>query len=115
MQHDDSVYLGHILDTAHKVADSLREITRPDFDANEDLRDAIAHRVQIIGEAAGKLSKAFRDRNSQIPWNQVIGMRHRIVHAYMDIDYDILWEAATKNLPEFVDMVGKLARPEHEE
>lgn len=60
MQREDSVYVGHILDTAHKVVDRVRALSRPEFDADEDLRDAIAHRVQVVGEAASKLSEAFR-------------------------------------------------------
>ena len=115
MHHDDSVFLGHMLDTAHKVVGRVRKVTRSDFDADEDLRDAIAYRVQIVGEAASRLSKEFRERNSQIPWNRIIGMRHRIVHSYMDVDYDILWEVATKSLPEFIEMTEELVRPKHEE
>ena len=108
MHHDDAVYIGHILDTARKIADRAQGISRSDFDEDDDLQDALAHRVQVIGEAASRLSVEIRERSPQIPWNRVIGMRHRIVHAYMDIDYDILWEVATKSVPELIEMIESL-------
>lgn len=111
MQHDDSVYLGHMLDTARKVFERVKGRTREQFDADEDARDAIAHRVQIIGEAASRLSQSFRDANPQVPWHRAIGMRHRIVHGYMDVDYDILWQVATKSLPELIAHLATLVPP----
>ncbi len=105
MQRDDTVFLCHILDTARKATCRIQGVSRAEFDGNDDLRDALAYRVQIIGEAASRLSPGFRETHPQVPWRRVIGMRHRIVHDYMDVDYDILWEVATRNLPELIEML----------
>ena len=56
--------------------------------------------LQIIGEAARRLSQEFRDRHAEIPWRLVIGMRHHLVHGYFDIDPDIVWEAITGRIPD---------------
>lgn len=112
MQHDDSVYVGHMLDTARLAAERVQGKSRADFDADEDLRIVLAHRVQVIGEAAGRVSQATRDARPEIPWKRIVGMRHRIVHDYMNIDADILWEVATRSLPELIGLLTPLVPPQ---
>lgn len=107
MQHDDSVYLGHMLETAGKAVAKLGNQSRADFDNNEDLRIVLTHWVQIIGEAASRVSLATRDAHPEIPWRAITGMRHRIVHDYMNIDADILWQVASRNLPELIEMLRR--------
>lgn len=80
MQRDDSVYLGHMLETAWKAVERARRHARAQFDADEDLRIFLAHRVQMIGEAVARVSQATRDGLPEIPWKRVVGMGHRIVH-----------------------------------
>jgi len=61
---------------------------------------ALVYADQIVGEAVSKVSIEFRDQHPEIPWATIIGMRHRLVHAYSDIDYDILWTTVTEAAPE---------------
>ena len=112
MQHEDSVFLRHILDMAAKVLGKIRGRSRTDLDSDEDFRDALAHRVQVIGEAAAHLSPFFRDAHPEIPWHRAIGMRHRIVHDYMNVDNDLLWEVATRSLPELISFLAPLVTEE---
>ena len=86
MHKDDLVYLGHMYDTALKAWHKIAGKSRVDYDANEDLRLALAHLVQIIGEAARRVSAQTRQQHSHIPWNEIVGMRHKIVHDYMNVD-----------------------------
>src|SRR3990172_5473644 len=102
MPRDDGVYLGHMLDTARKAAGRGKGKSRAEYDADEDLRIVLAHLVQTIGEAAARVSTACRDAHPDIPWRQIMGIRHRIVHDYMDVDYDVLWEVATRDLPRLI-------------
>jgi len=106
MPHDDAVYIAHILELARKAISKLHGKRREDFDGNEDLRLALAHLVQTIGEAARRISPEGRERIRVVPWHRVIGMRHRIVHDYMDVDYDILWQVVTENLPELIELLS---------
>jgi len=112
MQRDDTVYLGHMLDMARKAADKVRGKSRADYDGDEVLRIVIAHLVQTIGEAAARVSAPTRERHRELPWKQITGIRHRIVHDYMDIDYDILWEVAMQDLPGLIAQLEKIVPPD---
>lgn len=61
--------------------------------------------IEILGEAAAKVSKDKQAELTQIPWREVIGMRNRIVHAYFDIDYDIVWDTVTLNVPALAEVL----------
>ena len=63
---------------------------------------------QIVGEAAVKVSAEFRDQHLEIPWALIAGMRHRLVHAYFDINHDILWTTVTESVPELLAQVDRL-------
>ena len=61
---------------------------------------AVLHHPTVIGEAIGRLSIPLRERHPEVPWRQIMAVRHRIVHAYFDQDWQILWDAATGDIPE---------------
>ncbi len=114
MQRDDTVYLGHMLDMARKVSVRVAKKTKADYDADEDLRFVIAHLVQTIGEAAARVSTPARGAHPEIPWKQITGIRHRIVHDYMGVDYDILWEVATRHIPPLITALETIVPPEEQ-
>ncbi len=87
-----------MLDTARKAIEKVERKSRTDFDADETLRLALAYLIQIVGEAASRVSPAFREVHAEVPW---------IVHDYLGVDYDILWEVVTSDLPA---LASKLAR-----
>jgi uncharacterized protein with HEPN domain len=105
MPHDDAVYLGHMLDMARKAVAKIQGRPRQAFDRDEDLQIVLAHRVQIIGEAASRVSTSTKEAHPEVPWRRIVGMRHRIVHDYMNIDADILWEVVTRSLPELIALL----------
>ncbi len=111
MKKDDAVYLGHIIDLADKIRRRVEDKSRDDFDSNEDLRIVLTHLVQTIGEAARRVSSAFQKEHPEVPWSDIIGMRHRIVHDYMDVDEDIVWDVATFELPALIKKIKPLAPP----
>ena len=80
MVKDDLVYLRHILDTAEQILCKVSNLSRAQFDADENLRLALVHLIQTMGEAARRVSAEFQTRHPQIPGRQIIRMRHRIVH-----------------------------------
>ena len=61
---------------------------------------AVLHHLTVIGEAISRLSVELRERHPEVPWRQIIAVRHRIVHAYFDLDWQILWDAAISDIPE---------------
>jgi len=70
----------------------VQGLSKQDYDADENLRLALVHLVQIIGEAARHGSETTRTALPDIPWREITGMRHKIVHDYMDTDEDLVWE-----------------------
>ena len=106
----DQLYLGHMLDMANKAVEKTRGVTREEFDRNEDLRFVLTHLVQIIGEAAHRVSGEFRAAHPEIPWHSIIGMRHKVVHDYLDVDYGIVWDVATGELPPLIARLEKLVQ-----
>lgn len=108
MPRDDAVYVGHMLETARKAVAKVEGKSREDFDADENLRLALAYLIQIIGEAASRVSLALREAHAEIPWSEVIGMRHKIVHDYLGVDYDIVWEVLTGDLPVLAEKLGRI-------
>lgn len=94
----DRERLADIAEAVGKVRSRV-ERGRDRFDADEDLQIVLTHLVQVIGEAASRLSTELVDRYPAVPWRQVIGMRHRVVHDYFAIDLDVLWHAVTVDVP----------------
>lgn len=108
MLKDDQVYLGHMLDMAQKASSLVRNKKRADYDADETLRFALAHLLQIIGEAASHVSKECWQSQPQIPWQAIIGMRHKVVHDYMDVNEDVVWGTIVEDLPFLINELKKI-------
>ena len=96
---DDSVFLRHILDAVKTVEGYIANVSRGEFLQNGMLRDAVTRQLEIIGEAARNLSDETRQRHPNIEWGQIIGMRNRLIHAYFQVDIELLWEIVGNDLP----------------
>ena len=99
MPPDDRTRLQHIVEHAGYVADFLAGRTRRDLDSDVQLLLALVRALEIVGEAATRLSPERKERHPDLPWAQLAGMRNRLVHAYFDINRDIVWTAATVERP----------------
>lgn len=108
MQRDDLVRLGHMLDAARDARAFAAGKDRSDLDKDRMLTFAIMKAIEIIGEAASKISPEAREKCDDIPWTDIIGMRNRLIHAYVEIDLDILWLAVKDDLPPLINAVEKL-------
>jgi uncharacterized protein with HEPN domain len=97
MKPDDRIRLRHIADALRAATRFAEGRSRADVDNDEMLAFALIHAIQIVGEAASKVSAEFREQHPQIPWALITGMRHRLVHAYFDINHDILWTTVTES------------------
>lgn len=113
-QHDDSVALQHMRDHAAEAAAIARTHSRHDLDADRLLALGLTKLVEIIGEAASRVSPAIRERYPHIPWKQIVGTRHRLVHGYDDIDFDILWRIVSVELPPLVHQLEAILAEERE-
>lgn len=102
MRRDDRIRLQHMLDAAHEALDFAQGGNREDLDQDRLLVLGLVKAIEIIGEAAYQTSEAARARLPAIAWEDVIGMRHRLVHAYFDINLDILWRTVQDDLPPLI-------------
>ena len=82
--------------------------TRPDLDGNRQLNLALTRLLEIIGEAASRMSEDERARYTVIPWPHIVGLRNRLIHGYDSVDFDILWQIVTQDLPPLIEALGKI-------
>ena len=110
-EHEDVVYLGQMLDMSQKARRLIEGKQRRDYDGDESLRLALAHVLQVIGEAARHVSTECVESHPDIPWKAIIGMRHKVVHDYMDVDEDIVWDTVTTELQPLIDRLKRIVPP----
>lgn len=99
----DRVRLQHMLDAASRAVQFAEGRSREDLDNEDDpLGHALVRQIEIIGEAAGKVSSETRADLPNVPWPDIVGIRNRLIHAYFDIDLDILWATIQRSLPALI-------------
>ena len=108
MHKDDAVRLQHMLDAAHEALTFAQGHSRTDLEGDRKLVLALVKAIEIIGEAAYQVSRTTREQLPDIPWEDIIGMRHRLVHAYFEINLDILWRTIQDDLPPLIETLRKL-------
>jgi uncharacterized protein with HEPN domain len=94
----DYVYLRHILDATEKIA-SYISVGRDVFLATSHWQDAVIRQLEIIGEATKRLSQDFRSQHGQVPWRRIAGLRDVLIHDYMGVDLEAVWEITQRDLP----------------
>ena len=107
-RHEPRVKLLHMRDFARKAVEMMRGRTRDDLGSNEMLRLAVTHLVELVGEAASQIPAEVQSGYPQIPWSKVIGTRHRLIHGYDFVDYDILWGTIHDNFPELIEILNRI-------
>ncbi|MEE9273761.1 MAG: HepT-like ribonuclease domain-containing protein [bacterium] len=111
MSRDDT-YLLDMLLAARKIRHFAERHTKEAFQADELMQLGIVHLIQIIGEAARGVSAGFQDSHPEIPWLEVIGMRHRLVHDYLNIDIDRVWKTLEDDIPRLIGHLEVLVEGE---
>jgi uncharacterized protein with HEPN domain len=99
MRPEDSIRLRHMIEAAEATQHFIAGRNRADLDTDQMLLFALVHAVTVIGEAASKIAPESRATLPSVPWNAIISMRNRLIHAYSDIDHDILWKTVGEEIP----------------
>ncbi len=107
MKKDDGIYLRYMLDSAREAFDFTQGKTRFDLDGDRELVHALVKEIEIIAQAAVQISKPTRDQLPGIPWEDLIGVRHREIYAHFDVDLDVLWRTVQD---EFLLLIDELER-----
>ncbi len=99
MIKNDQVYLEHILEAISKIENFVNGLTKFDFDKNVLIQDAVIRNFEIIGEATKRISKQFTQSHPEIPWQDMAGMRDKLIHDYLDVDLDVVWKTVEVDIP----------------
>lgn len=111
MWRDEHLLLDMLIH-ARRARDFNKEINWEQFESDQLRQFATQYAMQIIGEAASKVSRSFRDANSQIPWDKIIAFRHRIVHDYPRIELPKVWAIVQNHLPPLIAALEPLVPPD---
>ena len=99
MTPEDLIRIRHMLDAVKEALEFSKDKCRDDLDNNRMLSLAIIKELEIIGEAASKITSELKARQPHIPWIDIAGMRNRLTHGYFDIDLDLVWTTVQEDLP----------------
>jgi len=111
MSPEDFIRMRHMLDSAREAVALIKNKSRQDLDTERVLSLALVRLLEVVGEAASRVSQATRRELSDIPWTQIVSLRNRLIHGYDAVDMDVLWEILTDDLPELIDQLARI--PHH--
>jgi len=101
-------YVRHMSDEAQYILRVTTGKTAEQLRGDETLKRAVVRSLEIMGEAAKQLSDDYRLEHADIPWKAICGMRDRLIHGYITVDYDIVWQVAVKQMPEINEKLTRL-------
>lgn len=110
MSKDDAWLLDMLL-AARQVRNFTQGVTWETFQTNDVLQNAVMHQIQIIGEAARNVSDEGRKLLPQLPWPEIVGMRHRLVHSYFQILPERVWQVVEHDLEPLIDSLARVLPP----
>lgn len=108
MKHRDTVYLRHIIDAVVKVETYLHGKSEEAFHQDTLLQDGVIRQIEIIGEATKRLSGELRAKYGHLPWQDIAGMRDKLIHDYFGVDIGQVWLTAVEDLPALKVEVEKI-------
>lgn len=104
----DRIRVQHMLDAAKEALLFVEGRSREDLQNDRKLVLSLIKDLEILGEAASKVTDDFRRQHRQIPWEIIVKTRHRLIHGYFDIDLDVVWETVTGELPKILTSLQKI-------
>ncbi|MEA2602561.1 MAG: hypothetical protein QOF89_3553 [Acidobacteriota bacterium] len=107
----DASYLWDMLEAARQVIGFTRGVTLADYSQSPMLYLAVERGIQIIGEAANRVSPGFQERHPEIPWRKIVAQRNVLVHEYGDVDPALIWDLVQEHLPRLVAQLEDLVPP----
>lgn len=108
---NDLIYIKHILDAIYKIEVFLEGVAEDDFIEDNDLvQSAVIRQLEIIGEAAKKISGEFKERYPYIPWREMSDTRNKVIHDYFQVDYSLIWGIYQKELPDLKIKIERILK-----
>ena len=100
-----------MLDHASEAVAMVQGKTRSDLDTDRQLNLSLVRLLEIVGEAAGRVPNVERVEYPDIPWPEIVSLRNRLIHGYDRVDFDILWQIVTQDLPPLIDILEQVVPP----
>jgi len=113
MRKDDARLLDILL-ACRDAREFASGASRQEFRDDRKLQSALCMKLEIIGEAARLVSEECKANHPEIPWGDIVGLRHRIVHEYFRLDLDIIWQIVQRDIPPLIQQIEPLIPPEKE-
>jgi len=110
MARDEMLYLHHILDAINTVAEYLQDVNEERFNNTRLLQDGVIRQIEIVGEAVRHISNDIRRTYPEIPWQDVAGMRDKLIHDYFGVDLEKVWLTAQEDLPALKQQVVRILK-----
>lgn len=102
--------LEHIQDAIARIFRYTANRSETGFMEDELLQDGVIRNLEIIGEAVTKLSVELKEKHPDIPWGEISGMRNRLIHGYLSVNLEIVWDTVQKVLPDFLAQIARIQR-----
>jgi uncharacterized protein with HEPN domain len=99
MIKSDIAYIEHILNCIRKINEFSEGLSKKEFKKNELVQDAVIRNIEIIGEASKKVSSDLKKTYYKIPWKEISGMRDKLIHDYLGVDTDVVWQTIKEDIP----------------
>lgn len=111
----EELYLKDMVEAAEAIHSFIYNVKKNDFVNNDLIRSAVLQKLTIIGEAAARLPKDFRDHHSEVEWSDIVAFRNIAVHAYFAVDWSIVWVTATHDVPDLQSIIERILSNEYTE
>jgi uncharacterized protein with HEPN domain len=108
MHNDDRVRLRHMIEAAESAIEFVAGRQRSDLDTDRMLLFAVVRAIEIIGEAASRITEATRAGEPTVPWRAIVGMRNRLIHAYFSVNTQVVWQTVTTEIPVILPKLREL-------
>jgi len=110
MQRDDSVYIKHIRDAIFKIQSYTQKLSVAAFKKDSLSQDAVIRQIEIIGEATKRLSEKIRLENKDVPWDDIAGMRDKLIHDYFGVDIEKVWLTVQNDIPFLKKQISRILK-----
>lgn len=111
MHAEDRIRLIHMVEASEAAIRFVAGRQRGDLQSDQMLLFAVLRAIEVVGEAANKVSGEVRAANANVPWKAIVGMRNRLIHAYFDVDTDMVWETLQVEIPAVLIDLKALLNP----
>ena len=112
MTPPDALFLRHMLEAVERVMEVTVKTTKDQFEREWMIQDVLIRELEVLGEAAGRVTRELTASHTQIPWREITGLRHKLIHDYFVVALDVVWDTATVDVPDLHPLLIALLEQE---